>query len=194
MTRMGRTSGIASERYEEIKEIIADMFEDLGYTEIPVNVFELCHKLDIDLIRYSSLTPNCVEYSMQFSNDGFNLFNVNVLRYQIFYNDQMPPERITFTIMHEIGHIMLEHEEHTEENEQEANFYAKTALVPLGLISKLNLKTSSDIADTFGIRFEFARNIVSHFNKTMIYPSIFEKEENSRLVQLFSKEYDKEVS
>ena len=131
---------------------------------------------------------------MQFSNDGFNLFNVNVLRYQIFYNDQMPPERITFTIMHEIGHIMLEHEEHTEENEQEANFYAKTALVPLGLISKLNLKTSSDIADTFGISFEFARNIVSHFNKTMIYPSIFEKEENSRLVQLFSKEYDKEVS
>ena len=190
---MKKSSSITSERYEEIKEIVADMYEDVGYIEIPMNVFELCHKLNIRLIRYSSLSPTCAEYSKQFSDDGFNLLNVNTFQYQIYYNDQMPPERVTFTIMHEIGHIMIGHREHTEENEQEANFFAKTALVPLGLIVKLSLKTSYDIADTFGISLEFARNIVSHFNKSMIYPSICEKEVNSRLVELFFRNY-KEAS
>lgn len=39
---MSSRCGISKERYEQIKEIVADMYEDLGYTEIPVNVFELC--------------------------------------------------------------------------------------------------------------------------------------------------------
>lgn len=186
---MKKSCHITNQRYEQIKEIVADMYEDLGYTEIPINVFELCHKLNIKLIRYSSLSVDCSEYSRQFSDDGFNLFNINTCQYQIYYNDRMPPERVTFTIMHEIGHIMLEHKEHSKENEQEANFYAKAALVPLGLILRLKLKTSYDIADTFGISIEFAQNIVSHFNKSMIYPSICEKELNSRLVGLFCKQY-----
>ena len=190
---MKKSCSITGERYEQIKEIVADMYEDLGYTEIPVNVFELCHKLNIKLIRYSSLSEDCSEYSRRFSDDGFNLFNVNTFQYQIYYNDDMPRERVTFTIMHEIAHIMLEHKEHTEENEQEANFFAKTALVPLGLIIKFRLKNSFDIAEKFGISIEFAHNVVSHFNKSMIYPSICEKEVNSRLVELFLKNY-KEAS
>ena len=48
---MSSRCGISKERYEQIKEIVADMYEDLGYTEIPVNVFELCHKLNIKLVR-----------------------------------------------------------------------------------------------------------------------------------------------
>lgn len=190
---MKKHCSITGERYEQVKEIVADMYEDLGYTEIPVNVFELCHKLNIKLIRYSSLSENCYEYSRQFSDDGFNLFNKDTLQYQIYYNDNMPTERVSFTIMHEIGHITLEHEAHTEENEQEANFFAKTALVPLGLIIKFKLRNSYDIAEKFGISIEFAENVVSHFNRSMVYPSICMKELNSRLVTLFSNNH-KEVS
>ena len=180
---------ITGERYEQIKESVADMYEDLGYTEIPINVFELCHKLNIKLIRYSALSINCAEYSRRFSDDGFNLLNVNTMQYQVYYNDLMPQERITFTIMHEIGHIMLDHKTHGEKDEHEANFFAKTALAPLGLIYRLKLKNSSEIAETFGISSEFAENIVRYYNKSMIFPSICEKEANSRLVELFFKNY-----
>ncbi len=182
-------SSITSERYEQIKEIVADMYEDLGYTKIPVNAFELCHKLNIKLIRYSELSKDCAEWSKKFSNDGFNLFNINTIQYEIYYNNLMPPERITFTIMHEIGHIMLEHKEHNEKDEKEANFFAKTALAPLGLVYKLRLKNSYEVAEAFGISYEFAENIVAHYNKSMIYPSICEKEANSRLTELFFKNY-----
>ena len=180
---------ITSERYEQIKEIVTDMYEDLGYTKIPVNVFELCHKLNIKVIHYSELSKNCAEYSHTISNDGFNLFNMNTSQYEIYYNDLMPLERIKFTIMHEIGHIMLEHKDHKEKNEKEANFFAKASLAPLGLIYRLRLKNSNEIAETFGISFECAQNVVDNYNKSMIYPSICKKEANSRLVELFLKNY-----
>ena len=106
---MSSRCGISNKRYEQIKEIVADMYEDLGYTEIPVNVFELCHKLNIKLVKYSSLTKEQKECAMQLSPDGFSLRNNRTMQYEIYYNSEMPAKRITFTIMHEIAHIMLEH-------------------------------------------------------------------------------------
>ena len=182
---MSSRCGISNKRYEQIKEIVADMYEDLGYTEIPVNVFELCHKLNIKLVKYSSLTKEQKECAMQLSPDGFSLRNNRTKQYEIYYNSEMPAERITFTIMHEIAHIMLEHIYHSYENEQEANFFTKAALAPLGLIYRLQLKNPIEVAQTFGISMEFAQNVVDHYNRSMTYPAILIKEANSRLVRLF---------
>ena len=104
---MKKTCSITSERYEQIKEIVADMYEDLGYTEIPVNVFELCHKLNIKLIRYSSLSEDCYEYSRQFSDDGFNLFNVDTFQYQIYYNDRMLLNRLIASYWQGLGRSVI---------------------------------------------------------------------------------------
>ena len=190
---MNYSSSISNERYEEIKNAVADMYEDLGYEKIPVNVFELCHKLNIKLIRYSSLNVRCAEYSIQFSKDGFNLLNINTSQYQIYYNDFMPIERVNFTIMHEIGHIMLGHKKHTRESELEANFYARTALAPLGLIAKLKLENSNEVAATFGISSECAKNIVMNYNKMLVYPTIRNRELNSRLVRHFSNNHQEVI-
>ncbi len=186
---MNKWNDISCERYEEIKEIIADMYEDLGYTELPVNVYELCHKLNIKLIRYSSLTKELKEYAEQLSKDGFFIFYPNTMQYEIFYDDSMPAERIKFTIMHEIAHITLEHKDHNSVNEAEANFFTKTALAPLGLIYLLKLKNSDEVAETFGISREFAVNTVHYFNNSMKYPYICQKEATSRLAMLFYNQY-----
>ena len=45
--------------------------------------------------------------------------------FYIFYDDSMYDRRIRFTIMHEIGHIVLDHTEHSDLAESEANFFAK---------------------------------------------------------------------
>ena len=46
----------------------------------------------------------------------------------------MYDRRIRFTIMHEIGHIVLDHTEHSDLAESEANFFAKYALAPPPLV------------------------------------------------------------
>ena len=113
---------ICSSRYEEIEDIAADTLEDIGYAKFPIDVFELCKLLDIKVIKYSEINRDIITYAMDLSDDGFSYFNKNINQYIIFYNDIMMENRIRFTIMHEIGHIMLEHREHSTKNEIE---YAK---------------------------------------------------------------------
>lgn len=180
---------LSNKRYEEIKEIVADMYEDLGYKKLPIDVFELCNRLRIKVIKYSELSTPNVMNSRRLSDDGYNLFNVNTNQYEIYYNDIVLCERTSFTIMHEIGHIMLEHTSHAEINEQEANFFAKTALAPLGVIYKLKLRNALEVAKTFGLSMEFSENIVKHYNRAMIFPSIAEKEVKNRLTALFNEYY-----
>ena len=122
-------------RIEEIWNSVADMYADLGYEEIPINAFELCHRLNIKLKRYSSMTAELYEGAMSYSEDGYSFLNKEGRCYEIHYNEEMSRENIAFTIMHEIGHIMLEHKSRSKKNEQEANFFAKVALATLYLIN-----------------------------------------------------------
>ncbi|MBE6360656.1 MAG: ImmA/IrrE family metallo-endopeptidase [Treponema bryantii] len=179
---------ICSSRYEEIEDIAADTLEDIGYAKFPIDVFELCKLLDIKVIKYSEINRDIITYAMDLSDDGFSYFNKNINQYIIFYNDIMMENRIRFTIMHEIGHIMLEHREHSTKNEIEANIFAKKLLAPLGLIHKLKLDNSIDIAENFEISFKFSQNVINQYKNAIKYPYTRDKIFNSRIVSIF-KDY-----
>ena len=101
------------------------MYVCLDFAEIPVDVFKLCQKLQINLIKYSNIESELLSF---LSNDGFTILDKEKRQYKIFYNDLMPDEKIRFTIMREIGHIMLDHKKYNKKNENEANIFAKIAL------------------------------------------------------------------
>ena len=44
---------LCSSDYEEIEECVADMYEDLGYSDLPIDVFALCDLLKIKLVKNS---------------------------------------------------------------------------------------------------------------------------------------------
>ena len=48
----------------------------------------------------------------------------------IAYDENKSPFRIRFSIMHELGHIMLGHSRECAYNEQQANFFASNILAP----------------------------------------------------------------
>ena len=54
--------------------------------------------------------------------------------------------RINNTIMHEIGHIVLDHSEDSELAEKEVKFFAKYALVPPVLVHKLKLAANMNLS------------------------------------------------
>ena len=70
--------------------------------------------------------------------------------------------RINNTIMHEIGHIVLDHSEDSELAEKEVRFFAKYALVPPVLVHKLKLNDPYDIAGVFDVSFEAACYALSY--------------------------------
>lgn len=116
------------EKYEEIKNVVTDTLELCNINSIPIYGFPLAQALNITCIPYSSLSDEKQQACLKLSEDGFTLDNI------IYYNDSMPQTRIRFTIMHELGHIILGHTESTETTESEANFFACYILVPPVLI------------------------------------------------------------
>ena len=148
--------------YEFIKGEVIHIFEKYNIKCIPVSGFEIASKMKITLIAYSSLSRKKLKTAMEVSEDGF--FIEKDGREYIFYNDiDRCYERQNWTILHEIGHIVLDHTGHSEHEEDEANFFAKYAIAPPVLVHKIGAESPQDIYEIFDISFEAAVYAYEHY-------------------------------
>lgn len=107
----------------------------------------------------------------------------------ILYNDAEMPQRIRFTVAHELGHLVLGHVqpgEHTRQNrepqpgdspmEQAANRFAADLLAPACVLWALDLHSTEDIARACKISIQAARfraermEILYQRNKFLLHP------------------------
>lgn len=141
---------LSDEKYEFIKGEVVHIFEMYEIRCIPVSGFEIAIKMGITLIPYSSFSRRKLKAARTISEDGF--FCENGGKEMIFYNDMdYKYDRQNFTILHEIGHIVLDHTGRGEHEEDEANFFAKYAIAPPILVDKINPRSWLDIYDRFDI-------------------------------------------
>lgn len=146
---------LTDEEYEFIKGEVIHIFEKCNIKCIPVSGFEIASKMKIILIAYSGLSKKKLKKAMEVSKDGF--FIEEDGKEYIYYNDiDRYYERQNWTILHEIGHIVLDHTGHSEHEEDEANFFAKYAIAPPVLVHKIGAKCPQDIYEAFDISFEAA--------------------------------------
>lgn len=87
----------------------------------------------------------------------------------IYYDDSMYERRIRFTIMHEIGHIILEHTEHSDLAESEADFFARYALAPPPLIHKYKPEDYYELANIFQVSLECAMYAMRAYHMWLRY-------------------------
>ena len=150
---------LENEQYEEIKRTVIDTFSIYGIRCIPISAFEMATKMGLMVIPYSALPKKQRKAAINQSKDGFSICNLQNQEWKIFYNDSCKSYgRINQTIMHEIGHYAMGHIEGKEEEEAEANFFAKYALAPPPLIHNFIDEISRDtIRDTFDLSNEAAK-------------------------------------
>lgn len=147
---------LTDEEYEFIKGEVCHIFEKYKVKSIPVSGFEIAVKMEITVIAYSGLSSKKLNTAMKVSEDGFFLEKED--HEYIFYNDiDRSYERQNWTILHEIGHIVLDHTGHSEHEEDEANFFAKYAIAPPILVHKIGAKSIKDIYEAFDISLEAAK-------------------------------------
>ena len=79
--------------------------------------------------------------------------------------DHRSYERQNWTILHEIGHVVLDHNGHGDREEAEADFFAKYAIAPPVLIHKIKADSVQDIYDAFDISLEAAEYAFDYYRK-----------------------------
>ena len=155
---------LSSLRCEEIKRIVVEMFVKYGVCCVPINGFEIASKMGVTVIPYSAFPPQKRALLLKKSEDGFSVEKATGEWY-IYYNDEKGYRRINNTIMHEIGHIVLDHTEDSELAEKEVNFFAKYALVPPVLVHKLEINSPLQIVRLFDVSFEAAKYAFDYYQK-----------------------------
>ena len=141
---------------------------DYNHLEKRLDVFSLAKQLNINLIKYSSLTSSQREkiseiYEKQINEqiDGLSIIKQNKngeYEFYTIYNDKAPATRIRFTIAHEIKHIVFLEKDPTELEEDMANHFARYILAPPCLLMcyVLAQKHPIDVAFDFDISYEAA--------------------------------------
>lgn len=145
-------------------EKIVEFQEDVPLTEYPLNLEQLCNKMEWTLIAYSELNTEC----FSISKDGFTVYKND--RFIIFYNMEQPHNRVRFTIAHEIGHIILNHHFTSKNNllcfddytfekalENEANIFARNILMPTFILKELPVLTPYVLSNEFIVSEEAAQ-------------------------------------
>ena len=155
---------LSSRRCEEIKKIFVEMFVKYGVCCVPINGFEIASKMGVTVIPYSAFPPQKRALLLKKSEDGFSV-EKTAGEWYIYYNDEKGYRRINNTIMHEIGHIVLDHTEDSELAEKEVNFFAKYALVPPVLVHKLEINSPLQIVRLFDVSFEAAKYAFDYYQK-----------------------------
>lgn len=176
---------LSDKRCEDIKKIVVDTFEKLDIRCIPINGFEMASKLNAVVVPYSSKPQDAQILMKQLSEDGFVVMRADI--WYIFYNDRRRYDRLNNTLVHECGHIVLDHAEESELAEAEAKFFAKYALAPPPLIHKLEAKTAIEVHNAFDISLQAAEYALDYYHKWLTYGNKDYTGYEKRSLQLFKE-------
>ncbi len=158
---------LSDEIYEYIKEEACFLLEKYDVRCMPISGFEIAVKMWIILVPYSSLSEEKQKWALEISEDGFYYEDNEKCFGQgfIYYNDiDKSYARQNMTILHEIGHCVLDHTgENTDIEEIEAKFFAKYIIAPPVLVDKIDPECPEDIMDFFDVSLEAAEYAFEYY-------------------------------
>lgn len=130
----------------------------------PIDCFELLNHYEYRIYTYKELKKKntelyemCVGYSEDAFCDGFTKI--------IAYNDNRPVGRIRFSLMHELGHHILNHMGESKRNEYEANTFASYILAPRMAIHYSGCKNANDVSKIFYLSHEAASHAFDGYRR-----------------------------
>lgn len=100
-----------------------------------------------------------------FSTDAFTDYNSKT----VFYNDSIGNKRIRFSLMHELGHIIL-----GSDNDFDADTFSGGILAPRSIVYAMKIKTAEDISKQFGISITAANRVAGEMK--LYWPDLNEAE------------------
>ena len=150
---------LPSETYDRIDRVVYSIHMDYGIHTFPIDEKWLAREMRIKLVPYSSLSGPTRKKMLDIVQTGIHRCDKRkgYPEYVIVYNDDTEPGRAKLTVFHEIGHIVLGHgSDPTEEQETEAEYFAKQLAAPRCLLRLRGHLTATEIHDKYGLSWEAA--------------------------------------
>lgn len=148
--------------YRLIDDKVLEIYIECNIREFPIDCIAILQHYNFRLLAYSKIktsNPELHRIAKEYSNDAFQYGRI------ICYNDAVVEGRMRFSLMHELGHYLLEHKETTPENEAEADHFASCVLAPKVAIWRLPDKTSDAIHNKFGLSYAASNRVLTEFNR-----------------------------
>ena len=136
-------------KYKKVRNASWQTLIDYQICTLPVQLSKICSTAGIQVIK------NRAVRMLQPGESGLSILQNDI--WYIIYDDTDTPQRVRFTIAHELGHIFLGHDMlygyHTRRDniakpaaEIEADMYAARLLAPACVLWALGAETPEDIA------------------------------------------------
>lgn len=132
-------------RNEEIQRCVLDTLITCGIHSFPIDCFHIIQQYNFKIMKYSELSTKKYQACMELSEDSCLIGDT------LYYNDDSISTRIRFSIMHELGHYLL-----NSQAEIDANKFASYILAPRMAIHYANCKNFKDVAKLFDLSSEAA--------------------------------------
>ena len=136
--------------------------------QYPMDARLLAAKMGILVHSYGNLMEEQCKIAKEISEDGFYLEDTGTGP-GIFVDETKISTRRTWTLLHEIGHVKLDHASSPnlsrEDKEKEANFFAKYIAAPPPLFLLLPSITQENVRRAFRISRQFSEYAIAYFGK-----------------------------
>lgn len=145
-----------------IRNKAADVIIDCNVQSFPIDCLSILRHYGYKIYTYSELrekNKELYEMCISYSEDAFRNGNMKL----IAYNDRKPDRRIRFSLMHELGHHILEHKSDLPQNELEADYFASNMLAPRIAIYYAKCKYRKDIEEIFNVSSAASYRIAQDF-------------------------------
>ena len=154
-----KSSMIKYPDYVKATNAAYELLLSLKINRLPIDINSVIKKLpDVRLKTYGEI---CTQTNMQFnefitevgSEYGYlnRRYKKGVCQYIILYNEIKSLETKRFTIVHELGHIILNHVKDDRISAQEANSFTRNFLCPIPIAIEKRLFTCTDYVNTYNI-------------------------------------------
>ena len=149
--------------YKIARDKAWDVLIELQINKLPIRLSPIARYYEIRIVSYSDSNLNHNK-----NEDGYSTRIDD--KFIIYYNEKKPPQRIRFTLAHELGHCLLGHINNNEityrynsENdsvknikELQANVFARDLLMPATVLHSLNVSSADDISNICNVSMQSA--------------------------------------
>ena len=123
---------------------ILETYQRLDIHSINFDCLELIQKHGYRVFTYQELlnkNPELHKLCMAYSDEAYKELATKI----VAYNDTQHPYHVRFSLAHELGHIVLEHDSVSSSSDIEANYFASNFLAPRMAIHYSKCKNAADV-------------------------------------------------